>query len=84
MLNPTFKRDRDEMSLARLRNNAAVGRELLRDGFALNRDDLNLRDRFPIVAFRTLSRHLFSGGRSMASTEEEQAYAATQQDQQNY
>jgi hypothetical protein len=76
MLNPTFKRDRDEMSLARLRNNAAVSCELLRDGFALNRDDLDLRDRFAILAFRTLSRPLFSGGCSMASIKEEQACAA--------
>jgi hypothetical protein len=72
------------MSLARLRNHAAVSRKFFGNGFALNRDALNLRDRFRLVAFSTLVWRLFSGGRSMASTEEQQAYATAQQDQNNY
>jgi hypothetical protein len=83
MLNPTFKRDRDEMSLARLRNHAAVSREFFGNGFALNRDGLNLGDRFRLVAFSTRIRRLFSGKRSMAPSEKKHPYAGAQQDQQN-
>ena len=58
MLDPAFKRDGNEMSFARLRNDTPVSDEFLRNRLALNRDDFNLCDRFRLVAFRTLNWRL--------------------------